>query len=222
MKKLIIGSTLFLLSVSQASLAFGGAGKVYFHSAVGYATSGTKVAISNGATANFNPAPYGFGFGVGGSYGITDSIRLGADALWMYNLRDKKQSGSGGSILRDKVYIKQIGGFANAYYDLRTGSRFAPYITIGAGILRTEIEDDISIGSGAISSGKKSKLKMAFQGGGGLAYSVSSNIELELGYRAIGSKNNKAITYSNNALNLNISHKPAITHWGFVGARFAL
>ena len=228
MKKVILGIVILGSLTQAAGAAVNNAGKTYFHTGIGHASSSTKVAITNAAVANFNPQPYGIGFNLGMSYALTDSIRIGADALWMYHSRDKGSSGAGVTLLRDKVYMRQLGAFTNAYYDFRTLSRFTPYVTAGAGVLRIEMKDELCIGTGPVSSSSAAKIKAALQGGGGIAYRFSRNMDVEIGYRAISpySRNKKKanstsenIMSHNYTLNLDIKHTPAMTHLGFIGAR---
>lgn len=219
MRLLLLLSMVLVLSFSATARTKGG--KVYWNASGGYAMTSSKINISGQQTAQYNIKPKGFGFGGGVSYAMTDSMRVGLDMVYLVKLRDKGKSSSGGVSLVDKSYHTKAGGFATIYYDLQTGAKMWPFFLVGVGAQGISVKEQISMTNYDTSSSKKTKMGIAYQGGAGLAYSLSSAVDLEIGYKLIASPTAKSITSNNDVVSLTIGNKPSYAHYGFVGGRFS-
>lgn len=80
--------------------------------------------------------------------------------------------------------ISTLSGLLNLYYDIPTGTRFAPYVGGGAGISRFSAHDISLIypGIGALNVSDSSTV-FAYQIRAGVAYNLNSNSAVTLGYR---------------------------------------
>ncbi|NJN29142.1 MAG: outer membrane beta-barrel protein [Synechococcales cyanobacterium RM1_1_8] len=76
---------------------------------------------------------------------------------------------------------------ANGYYDIPTGTAFRPYIGGGVGIARLTA-DDVNVGVPALGTASLdgSGISAIFQAKAGLAYDISPNASVFLGYRLQG------------------------------------
>lgn len=76
---------------------------------------------------------------------------------------------------------------ANGYYDIPTGSAFRPYIGGGVGIARLTA-DDVDVGIDALGEASLdgSGVSAIFQAKAGLAYDISQNASVFVGYRFQG------------------------------------
>jgi opacity protein-like surface antigen len=72
----------------------------------------------------------------------------------------------------------------NLYYDLKTSSKFSPYIGAGVGLSRFTIDVDYHHYAGDFyNKGHKTGNKFVWQVGAGVAYNFVDNVALDLGYR---------------------------------------
>ncbi len=213
---------LVLLSLTStlhfAAFATTQQGKMYTSVGMGYSALNVSTVFSGASSEKITPAPYGIGVSGGVHYALTDSIRLGVDAIVMRYLRDKAQIGSGLSLQSDKVIFNNIGGFGSVYYDIKTKTRFTPYVTLGVGMMRSHVKSE-TFRNSASSSSSKANTKLAFQGGGGIAYSFSTNMDLEFGYKAFKRSEGKGMAANDAVSGILNTHKPSMTHYGFIGGK---
>lgn len=86
--------------------------------------------------------------------------------------------------------------FLNVYYDINTNTAFTPYIGAGVGLafLNTKFHASETTRSllsstetyeshGAVSSGSKTTVNMAFNVGAGVSYALTQHLSLDAGYR---------------------------------------
>ncbi len=69
---------------------------------------------------------------------------------------------------------KNLGLFANAYYDIDTGSAFQPYVGVGAGLSQNKVDfrpSDVDVGQGK-------KTKFAYQAMVGATYKIADSFEV--------------------------------------------
>lgn len=115
-----------------------------------------------------------FGGGVGFGYHFTDMLR--ADVNVAYVGRDTFDDGV--STAENRV----IGAFANAYLDLGTFVGITPYVGAGAGLLYSKYEVDVP----AITASDR-QYKFAYTLNAGLAYRVTKNVSVDVGYQYLAS-----------------------------------
>ena len=77
--------------------------------------------------------------------------------------------------------VTTIAAMINAYYDIPLG-RLKPYVMVGAGAARVEV-NDIKVAGTAGNAPDFDDDVFAFQGGGGVAVNVVGNLDLTLNYR---------------------------------------
>lgn len=80
--------------------------------------------------------------------------------------------------------VSALTGMVNVYYDFATGSKFRPYIGAGLGFARIELDSDAN----AAMVSNDSDTVFAWNLMAGIAYAVSDNAEITLGYRYLGSQ----------------------------------
>lgn len=92
--------------------------------------------------------------------------------------------------------------FVNLYYDIKTSTAFTPYFGAGLGMAFIKGKSDLSInyGPGAPTfsgSASKSQTNFAWNVGAGVAYAITDNWDLDLGYRYVdmGEVKTGGITY---------------------------
>ncbi len=98
----------------------------------------------------------------------------------------------GGSGIDLKVTTKSsiTALFANAYYDINTGTAFTPYVGAGLGVAWNSLSlDNLTLavpgtGSfGGVGVSNKTTAQFAWNVGAGVAYAFTDNISVDLGYR---------------------------------------
>lgn len=75
---------------------------------------------------------------------------------------------------------------ANAFYDIRTGTKFTPYV--GAGIGGAVVTFDNVTIPGSSNRIDDSDLVLAYQAMAGVAYQLDHNLKLDVGYRYLGTE----------------------------------
>ncbi len=87
--------------------------------------------------------------------------------------------------------------FANAYFDIDTGTAFTPYLTggLGAAFINTKFSGNLSAGATGMpgpvvsqdfSASSKTVTNFAWNVGVGLGYDIDTNWSLDFGYRFVG------------------------------------
>ncbi len=130
-------------------------GSFDFSTAPGYAVLGTV----------------GYGFG---------PIRAEAEIGWRDNGMSKFTSGFGSAGLSG--YMGVASTMANAYYDIRTGTAFTPYIGAGAGGAWINAVNIHSATTG-VTIVDKPQTGFAYQGIAGLSYAVNERLAVTVDYR---------------------------------------
>ncbi|MDF3046958.1 MAG: heat resistant agglutinin 1 [Candidatus Midichloriaceae bacterium] len=221
MKNFLSLATAIIISVVAANaFAFPREGKTYTNINAGYGINSPKVTASINATSpqSFKPMDRGFVFDAGFGYYLLDELRLSINPVYAQKLSGKKNITSPNAV-SDKNIMNQYGIFANAYYDLLTGTNINPFIMGGFGFMRTELEDRMILGASSAKL-KKSLSKAAYQAGVGLAYHMSSSVDAELGYRLVKQIGKKNIEASLPSSGITTSTKLPATQLVTVGFRF--
>ncbi len=117
---------------------------------------------------------------LGGSfaYGVkADAVRTELE-LNLHQKAEKKHAATGEDDGSWKSSLENNSIMLNAYYDIETGTKFTPYVGAGVGLarLKAKIKQD----DGSVS---KSGTNFAWQVGAGVAYAVTDDLSVDLGYR---------------------------------------
>ncbi len=224
MKKVFTVLMAGALSVFAATnvMAFPKEGKSYFNFNLGYAINNPKVNFGGPTTTSLKPMDRGFAFDGGFGYHLLDEVRIGVNPFYARDLAGKKTSGSGVALLTNKNIMNQYGIFLNGYYDILMGGKVNPFISLGLGYTRIEMENRTTFN--AVGGRSKNSLnKIAYRGGLGFAYHLSSAIDMELGYSLIkrmGKKKNRTMQDVIPSLGLTMSSVPSATQLMTIGMRF--
>lgn len=118
--------------------------------------------------------------GVGAfGYGLGNGIRLEAELGYRKNDVDKVAGANGGGD------VSQWSLMGNALYDFNTGTAFTPYVGVGLGGVRVNVNDGRTFTGGRTID--DSDTVLAYQGIAGIAYSIAPQWKLDLGYRYFAS-----------------------------------
>ena len=133
---------------------------------------------------------FSFGFGGSGAVGY-DFGDFRVDAEVSYLSSSFKYSLKKDDDVTAKGSLSILGGTANAWYDIDTGTAWTPYIGAGAGgaNISAKITENkkIMVDNESIdSSFSGSAWAFAYQGGAGVQYQLTDAIALDLGYRLLG------------------------------------
>ena len=114
-----------------------------------------------------------------GGYGLGNGIRLELELGYRNNDVDKVAGTSG------RGDVTQWSLMGNAIYDFATGTAFTPYVGIGLGGVRVDVD-----GGGTFAGGRTisdDDTVFAYQGLLGVAYAIAPQWKLDLGYRYFAS-----------------------------------
>jgi len=114
-----------------------------------------------------------------GGYGLGNGIRLELELGYRNNDVDKVAGASG------RGDVTQWSLMGNAIYDFATGTAFTPYVGIGLGGVRVDVD-----GGGTFAGGRTisdDDTVFAYQGLLGVAYAIAPQWKLDLGYRYFAS-----------------------------------
>lgn len=121
---------------------------------------------------SFNPG-YRLGAAVGRQF---DQFRVEAELAYMHIRSDKvKFAGTDTGVDTD---LDTVALFANGFYDIDTGSAFTPYLGLGIGVAKSDIEATafgITI--------KDDETRAAYQLIAGVAYEANQNLDVTVDYR---------------------------------------
>ena len=128
---------------------------------------------------------FSFGFGGSGAAGYDfGDFRVDAEVSYLssafkYSAKKDDEETAKGS-------LSILGGTANAWYDIDTGTAWTPYIGAGAGgaNISAKITENSKLAYDSSFSG--SAWAFAYQGGAGVQYQLTDAIALDLGYRLLG------------------------------------
>ena len=125
---------------------------------------------------------FSFGFGGSGAVGY-DFGDFRVDGEVSYLSSAFKYSMTKDAKVTSKGTLSVLGGTANAWYDIDTGTAWTPYIGAGAGgaNISAKVTEDKAPGKFSGSG-----WAFAYQGGAGVQYQLTDAIALDLGYRLLG------------------------------------
>ena len=133
-----------------------------------YVTAGYGVALPAERTIDGRTVATDLGF-VSGRFGVGYAIFGFRPELSvgyrMANIKDQ-----------DEQSVTSIDVIAGVYYDVDTGSDISPYLGIGGGMSNVTVK----------AGNTKTVWALAFQGGAGVGYSLTEDLNLTLGYRLTG------------------------------------
>ncbi len=237
---LSIALIITVLSVSFAlfadcAFAFPREGKTYFNLNLGYGIDNPKTTFTGTVNTTLRPMDRGYVIDGGFGYYVLDELRIAINPVYARNLTGKKTTGAGtmaSPILTDKNIMNHYAIFGDVIYDILVGRKINPFLMVGFGFMRTEVEDRVTltpypvIGTSSSGKNKGSRSKLAYQIGGGISYHLSSSIDVEFGYRIMKHIVNKKKSDSTSVgdtiapLGLTIISKEGITQLATVGMRF--
>lgn len=167
----------------------------------------------------------GYGFGVGVGYRFTDFFR--GDLTARYAKTDLD--------FRDTLLPAVVEGdaknwelMANAYVDLGTFVGFTPYVGGGIGAVRTDFDIDCSLGGfdcttllGANET-DTAEWRFAYALMAGVAYNLTQNVALDIGYRYLDVDGGKFYGLSGNGFDFAIDDDGYDRHTVQAGIRYSL
>ena len=135
------------------------------------------------------------GYAIGGAAGYDFGTNVRAEAEISYKANDTSELKNGNSATGYNSSITALNFMANAYYDIHAVHSFGvmPYVGGGVGVAR------LSNSNGVVAGGSSSDTVFAYQVGAGVAYDVSSNVTMDVGYRYFGTSDAK---FNENASNI--------------------
>jgi opacity protein-like surface antigen len=177
----IITGCALLLSIS--SIAYAAEGP-YLCGNVGLAMANdsdvTEPVSLPGITLNFE---FDKGFGVGGAvgYGI-GNIRVEGEIAYQKNDMDKAtaEGFAGSADLTGNISSTAL--LFNGYYDFKNESAFTPFISVGIGVAKVNVNDFNTPGSG-VPNADEDDTVFAYQVGAGIAYAVNDRVNIDVKYR---------------------------------------
>jgi len=81
--------------------------------------------------------------------------------------------------------VSSLAVLVNGYYDFETGSPITPFLTVGFGIAKVDI-NDFSVPASGLPAVSDSDTEAAYQFGAGLGYQVSDRVTIDFAYRYFG------------------------------------
>ncbi|MGQ9369541.1 outer membrane protein [Azospirillum sp. ST 5-10] len=138
------------------------------------------------------------GTGFAGDLGESLLLEAGVGYQLPYNLRtdvtvgyrpgfaiDSSETLGGLSVSAD-ADVTSWSIMANLYYDVPTGTAFTPYVGGGLGVAFNTVDDiDYAIGAGRIREEGDTKTNFAWSLQAGVAYAMTENATIDLGYRYV-------------------------------------
>ena len=136
---------------------------------------------------------FGLGLSVGADLGYYYDLPMRVELEYAY--RGKAEFGQGPSVVLGSVPLMASHSFditahslmANAFFDFNNDSMFTPYIGAGLGLayLDTTYRASIQNGTTATVTTNNDNWNFAWNVGAGVAYHLSDNMALDLGYRYV-------------------------------------
>jgi OOP family OmpA-OmpF porin len=169
---------------------------VYSFSTTAYSAEGPYVSVNIGAamasdsdlTESGEPiasleSSTGFAGGIALGYGFSDNIRIEGELAYQKNDIDKyTEPGDSSNASGDTSSLALL---LNGYYDFANSSAFTPFISVGIGAAKVEVNDFNVEGSGEPSDSEDDTV-FAYQVGLGVGYAVSEKTSIDLKYRYFG------------------------------------
>lgn len=142
-----------------------------------FTVAGTDVAITYDA---------GFTASAIGGYKFNNGIRLEGEINGRSATTSKLEA-LGTSLKYDST-VSAVGGMANAYYDISTGTSFTPYVGGGIGVAYLFTSDSTvnAVGTTIPVYKNSGSAVLAYQAAAGIAYDITKHVTLDLGYRYYG------------------------------------
>ena len=168
--------------------------------------------LNNVNTVSSGAAPYSVktdtGYLIGGAIGLkwNEMLRTEIELSHMSNNANSYNK-NGAPFSPASGPIRQTYLLGNVWLDIPTGSSFTPYAGGGLGVGFADA--DVTFNGGIAGYGSRtSGASFAYQLGGGIKFSLSEKIDLDLGYRYKGMTNvnftdNQSNNYEFNGANLN-------------------
>jgi opacity protein-like surface antigen len=171
MKKMILSSLAALLVAGAANAAqqYGSVKGIFDIPSAKESNSGGSADIDLKTTFGGSLA-YGFKFG---------DFRTELEGKYIFKASAKEAGDS-------KYGISNYGFMLNGYYDVKTGTKFVPYATLGLGWNQSSFKSWIWNVYTGYRDVDLSADSIAYQIGLGVAYNIDDNLSVELGYRYAG------------------------------------
>jgi len=120
-------------------------------------------------------------------YEFAFPLRVEAEFVYVNSdVRDSSFRLGGGPVIDagfDDGTDQHFAWMVNAYYDVRLGERWKPYVGGGIGVAHDKLERVFADGTGAIRAVSRSGTFFAYQLKAGIAFAVAANVDATLGYR---------------------------------------
>lgn len=175
----IIGCGMAVLVISYATANAQTANQMYFQ-VLGSLVNVEDSDISAGAVSGTLETDNGFGLSGALGYHITKDIRGELEIAYREADPDRLTVSAFGLTAAGAVggEFSEIAVMANLYYDIQTSSKFTPYVGVGIGGSRLDIE----LTAGGATS-ESDDTVFAYQAMAGVKYAVADNGSLVFGYR---------------------------------------
>jgi opacity protein-like surface antigen len=130
---------------------------------------------------------FGYGFGAGLGYKLTDGLRIDVTADYQDPFHYSATQSCGNSCsLEQRTSVQRWDGLVNGYYDIGTWAGITPYVGAGVGIAGTRERDTLAMNGGAgntLTAQNTSDTRFAWAAMAGISYAVAPHILLDIGYR---------------------------------------
>lgn len=110
------------------------------------------------------------------------SIRIEAALAYQKNDLDKIQLHNTGLSFDASGELTSIAGMINGYYQFLNTKPFTPFLTVGLGVGKVELEDFASIG---LNFGSDDDTSLVYQIGAGCSYAITPKMAFDLQYRYV-------------------------------------
>jgi opacity protein-like surface antigen len=201
---------------SNANAGYGHAGKAYTKLDLGWGVQQNKQTLSGTLATSGEDLGDGIAIGAGLGYYFFDSLRFDGMLYYDRGMKSKVNAVSGATNVTIRGKEQSLGFFVNATYDFLNSSNITPYVTGGAGFLRNEFKTEIV--TSTLNKAGKSSFNMAYQGGVGISYHISSALDIDLGYRYI-KKGSDKYNLTLSAISTTVKAETEPEHVGIIGFR---
>jgi opacity protein-like surface antigen len=208
-----------LLLSSSAYAGYGQEGKVYTKLNAGFGLQNIEqTTTNNGVKAAGKDSGTGLLGEAGLGYYIMDELRVDGSFYFDRGMKTKKTVRAGGVDTTMRSKEESFGGFANAYFDVLNSSNIVPYVMGGVGFFRNDFKTEVTVQGEGVGKENKNKSGVGFQGGAGISYHLSSNFDVDFGYRYIR-KGSKEYKFKIDSLDASIIAKTTPIHAAIIGIR---
>ena len=127
---------------------------------------------------------------VGIGYNFSDFLRLETNIGFLTGHQAETSYASGASTISESTDNEVWSGIVSAYADLGTFAGFTPYVGAGVGLVNATRRYDISDSlTGTTFTDRNSEYSLAYSVGAGVAYNVTNNLSLDVGYQYFAAPN---------------------------------